>query len=92
VDLKLFTRARLQELAESTFRLFDLLTELSERFKSVLLPGYTHLQIAMPSSFGLWFGAYAEGLVDDMEMLQTAYQLANKNPLGSGAGYGSSFP
>jgi argininosuccinate lyase len=78
VDLKLFTRARLQELAESTFRLFDLLTELSERFKSVLLPGYTHLQIAMPSSFGLWFGAYAEGLVDDMEMLQTAYQLANK--------------
>lgn len=92
VDLKLFTRARLQELAESTFRLFDLLTELSERFKSVLLPGYTHLQIAMPSSFGLWFGAYAESLVDDMEMLQTAYQLANKNPLGSGAGYGSSFP
>ncbi|MDI9878612.1 argininosuccinate lyase [Flectobacillus longus] len=92
VDVKLFTRARLQELAESTFRLFDLLTELSERFKSVLLPGYTHLQIAMPSSFGLWFGAYAEGLVDDMEMLQTAYQLANKNPLGSGAGYGSSFP
>ena len=92
VDLKLFTRSKLQELAESTSHLFELLTELSDKFKDVLLPGYTHLQIAMPSSFGLWFGAYAEGLVDDMEMLQTAYRLANKNPLGSGAGYGSSFP
>ncbi|MEA5139666.1 argininosuccinate lyase [Arcicella rigui] len=92
VDLKLFTRARLQEVAESSNRLFELLLALSEKFKDVLLPGYTHLQIAMPSSFGLWFGAYAESLVDDMEMLQTAYRLANKNPLGSGAGYGSSFP
>ncbi|MEA5404680.1 argininosuccinate lyase [Arcicella sp. DC2W] len=92
VDLKLFTRARLQEVAESSNRLFELLISLSEKFKDVLLPGYTHLQIAMPSSFGLWFGAYAESLVDDMEMLQTAYRLANKNPLGSGAGYGSSFP
>ena len=92
VDLKLFTRTRLQEVAESSNQLFELLIALSEKFKEVLLPGYTHLQIAMPSSFGLWFGAYAESLVDDMEMLQTAYRLANKNPLGSGAGYGSSFP
>lgn len=92
VDLKLFTRTRLQEVAESSNRLFELLITLSEKFKDVLLPGYTHLQIAMPSSFGLWFGAYAESLVDDMEMLQAAYRLANKNPLGSGAGYGSSFP
>ena len=92
VDLKLFTRARLQEVAEASNRLFELLITLSEKFKEVLLPGYTHLQIAMPSSFGLWFGAYAESLVDDMEMLQAAYRLANKNPLGSGAGYGSSFP
>ncbi len=92
VDLKLFTRSRLQEVAEVTNRLFELLISLSDKFKDVLLPGYTHLQIAMPSSFGLWFGAYAEGLVDDMEMLQTAYKIANKNPLGSGAGYGSSFP
>ena len=92
VDLKLFTRSRLQEVTEATNQLFTLLISLSEKFKDVLLPGYTHLQIAMPSSFGLWFGAYAEGLVDDMEMLQTAYKIANKNPLGSGAGYGSSFP
>lgn len=92
VDLKLFTRSSLQEVAEATNQLFTLLISLSEKFKEVLLPGYTHLQIAMPSSFGLWFGAYAEGLVDDMEMLQTAYKIANKNPLGSGAGYGSSFP
>lgn len=92
VDLKLFTRTRLQEVAEASNRLFELLITLSEKFKEVLLPGYTHLQIAMPSSFGLWFGAYAESLVDDMEMLQAAYRLANKNPLGSGAGYGSSFP
>ncbi len=92
VDLKLFTRSRLQEVAESSNRLFELLISLSDKFKDVLLPGYTHLQIAMPSSFGLWFGAYAESLVDDMEMLQTAYKIANKNPLGSGAGYGSSFP
>ena len=92
VDLKLFTRSRLQEVAEASNRLFELLISLSDKFKDVLLPGYTHLQIAMPSSFGLWFGAYAESLVDDMEMLQTAYKIANKNPLGSGAGYGSSFP
>jgi argininosuccinate lyase len=92
VDLKLFTRSRLQEVAEASNRLFELLISLSDKFKEVLLPGYTHLQIAMPSSFGLWFGAYAESLVDDMEMLQTAYKIANKNPLGSGAGYGSSFP
>ncbi len=92
VDLKLFTRDRLQTLAKATHQLFELLIQLSDKFKDVLLPGYTHLQIAMPSSFGLWLGAYAEGLVDDMEMLQTAYRLANKNPLGSGAGYGSSFP
>lgn len=92
VDLKLFTRSRLQEVAEASNNLFELLISLSEKFKNILLPGYTHLQIAMPSSFGLWFGAYAESLVDDMEMLQTAYKIANKNPLGSGAGYGSSFP
>ena len=92
VDLKLFMRHRLQEVAEATRRFFDLLIQRSEQHKNDLLPGYTHLQIAMPSSFGLWFGAYAEALVDDMKMLQTAYRMANKNPLGSGAGYGSSFP
>jgi argininosuccinate lyase len=92
VDLKLFTRNRLEGLANQSHKVFDLLISLSEKHKNVLLPGYTHLQIAMPSSFGLWFGAYAESLVDDMEMLQTAYRIANKNPLGSGAGYGSSFP
>jgi argininosuccinate lyase len=92
VDLKLFTRNRLAALANQSQKIFDLLVSLSEKHKNVLLPGYTHLQIAMPSSFGLWFGAYAESLVDDMEMLQTAYRIANKNPLGSGAGYGSSFP
>ena len=92
VDLKLFMRHRLQEVAEATRQFFDLLIQRSEQHKNDLLPGYTHLQIAMPSSFGLWFGAYAEALVDDMKMLQTAYRMANKNPLGSGAGYGSSFP
>lgn len=92
VDLKLFTRHRLQEVAGATRRFFDLLIQRSEQHKNDLLPGYTHLQIAMPSSFGLWFGAYAEALVDDMATLQTAYRMANKNPLGSGAGYGSSFP
>ncbi len=92
VDLKLYTRAKLQEVAQATQALFEVLIGLSNQHKNVLLPGYTHLQIAMPSSFGLWFGAYAEALVDDMDMLQTAYRLANKNPLGSGAGYGSSFP
>ena len=92
VDLKLFTRDRLWAVAEATRRVFDTLIARSEQHKEDLLPGYTHLQIAMPSSFGLWFGAYAEGLADDMLTLQTAYRFANRNPLGSGAGYGSSFP
>ena len=92
VDLKLFTRAQLQEIAELSKQLFDTLIEQSERYKDVLMPGYTHLQIAMPSSFGLWLGAYAESLVDDMTMLQAAYRMVNRNPLGSAAGYGSSFP
>jgi len=92
VDLKLFTRAELQIVKEKTKRLFDILIALSEEHKSVLLPGYTHLQIAMLSSFGLWFGAYAESLVDDIIQLKAAYSLANKNPLGSGAGYGVSLP
>jgi argininosuccinate lyase len=92
VDLKLYTRDRLQRVAIETKKLFDLLIQLSNRHKDVLLPGYTHLQIAMPSSFGMWFGAYAESLVDDLLVLHAAYQISNKNPLGSGAGYGSSFP
>lgn len=92
VDLKLFTRDRLWAVAVAVRRVFDLLISRSEQHKADLLPGYTHLQIAMPSSFGLWFGAYAEALADDMLTLQTAYRLANRNPLGSGAGYGSSFP
>ena len=92
VDLKLYARDRLWAVAEATRRVFDRLIGRSEQHKADLLPGYTHLQIAMPSSFGLWFGAYAESLADDMLMLQTAYRLANRNPLGSGAGYGSSFP
>jgi argininosuccinate lyase len=92
VDIKLFLRFEIQEIVESTKALFDLLTVQSERYKNHLLPGYTHLQLAMPSSFGLWFGAYAESLVDDMITLQAAYRVVNKNPLGSAAGYGSSFP
>lgn len=92
VDLKLYTRAKLQEVVEVVHLVFEQLLSLSEEHKNVLLPGYTHLQIAMPSSFGLWFGAYAESLIDDTEMLLAAYRIANKNPLGSGAGYGSSFP
>ncbi|WP_461041311.1 argininosuccinate lyase [Spirosoma harenae] len=92
VDLKLFTRDRLWQVAEAVQRVFNRLIARSEQHKDDLLPGYTHLQIAMPSSFGLWFGAYAEALSDDMLTLQTAYRLANRNPLGSGAGYGSSFP
>lgn len=92
VDLKLFFRHELQEVVESVEALFRLLIELSEKHKDVLLPGYTHLQVAMPSSFGLWFGAYAESLVDDLELLLAAYKITNKNPLGSAAGYGSSFP
>lgn len=92
LDLKLFTRDRLKEIANSVKGLFDILIRQSERFKDVLLPGYTHLQVAMPSSFGLWFGAYAEALTDDMLFLQAAYKMVNRNPLGSAAGYGSSFP
>lgn len=92
VDIKLYLRARVLALKEEVKLLFDQLIALSEKYKDRLLPGYTHLQIAMPSSFGLWFGAYAESLVDDLELLAAAYQVANKNPLGSGAGYGSSFP
>ncbi|ULQ53297.1 argininosuccinate lyase [Flavihumibacter fluvii] len=92
VDLKLFLRDELQVLAESILPFFRLLQQQSETFKDDLLPGYTHLQLAMPSSFGLWFGAYAESLVDDMITLQAAYEVVNKNPLGSAAGYGSSFP
>jgi argininosuccinate lyase len=92
VDIKLYLRAQVLTLKEEVKQLFDQLIALSEKYKDRLLPGYTHLQIAMPSSFGLWFGAYAESLVDDLELLAAAYQVANKNPLGSGAGYGSSFP
>ena len=92
VDLKLFTRAQLQDIAEEVRVLFEELHAQSERYKGVLMPGYTHLQVAMPSSFGLWFGAYAESLVDDLLFLQAAYKMTNRNPLGSAAGYGSSFP
>ena len=92
VDLKLFFRSQLQEVVEETYTLFRLLIALSEKHKEVLLPGYTHLQVAIPSSFGLWFGAYAESLADDLEMVLAAYRITNKNPLGSAAGYGSSFP
>ena len=92
VDLKLFTRHELREIAEEVKTLFDELIGKSNLYKEVLMPGYTHLQVAMPSSFGLWFGAYAESLADDMLMLQAAYRITNRNPLGSAAGYGSSFP
>ena len=92
VDLKLFTRHELMEVAEGVKVLFDELIQKSEQYKGVLMPGYTHLQVAMPSSFGLWFGAYAESLTDDMLFLQAAYKMTNRNPLGSAAGYGSSFP
>ncbi|MEN9382564.1 MAG: argininosuccinate lyase [Bacteroidota bacterium] len=92
VDLKLFLRSELMELSKSVTTLFNLLQVKSEQFKNDLLPGYTHLQLAMPSSFGLWLGAYAESLVDDMTMLEAAFKIVNKNPLGSAAGYGSSFP
>ena len=92
VDLKLFTRHELQEICEAVIALFDALQQQSEKHKDVLMPGYTHLQVAMPSSFGLWFGAYAESLADDMLFLQAAYKMCNRNPLGSAAGYGSSFP
>jgi len=92
VDLKLFTRHELMETAEEVKVLFDELIQKSNQYKDVLMPGYTHLQVAMPSSFGLWFGAYAESLTDDMLFLQAAYKMTNRNPLGSAAGYGSSFP
>jgi len=92
VDLKLYVRDRLTQVVQATENLFVVLQNRAEQHKSDLLPGYTHLQIAMPSSFGLWFGAYAEGLIDDVVQLNAAYRLANRNPLGSGAGYGSSFP
>ena len=92
VDLKLFMRDELRDIARHTKQFFDRLIALSEEHKDTLMPGYTHLQIAMPSSFGLWFGAYAESLVDDMRLVAAAYDTANQNPLGSAAGYGSSFP
>lgn len=92
LDIKLFIRASIERLAMGVERLFDALITQSERYKDVIIPGYTHLQVAMPSSFGLWFGAYAESLVDDMSVLKGAYEVANRNPLGSAAGYGSSFP
>lgn len=92
VDLKLFMRDELRAIADSVQQLFDRLQLLSEQHKDTLMPGYTHLQIAMPSSFGLWFGAYAEALIDDVQLLGAAYRIADQNPLGSAAGYGSSFP
>ena len=92
VDLKLFMRDEMKRVAMSVKQLFDRLQSLSNEHKQTLMPGYTHLQVAMPSSFGLWFGAYAESLVDDLEMVAAAYNIANQNPLGSAAGYGSSFP
>ncbi|WP_185874077.1 argininosuccinate lyase [Blattabacterium cuenoti] len=92
VDLKLFIRTKMKEIVLMVYSLFDLLLKLSEKYKNILMPGYTHYQIAMPSSFGLWFSAYAESLIDDMLLIHTAYRITNKNPLGSAAGYGSSFP
>ncbi|GHT39606.1 argininosuccinate lyase [Bacteroidia bacterium] len=92
LDLKLFTRDAIQALVQEISELIDVLIAQSNRYKDILMPGYTHLQIAMPSSFGLWFGAYAESLVDDLQLLLAAYKICNRNPLGSAAGYGSSFP
>lgn len=92
VDLKLFGREQIQLLTHSISYLIDILLNQSERYKKIMMPGYTHLQIAMPSSFGLWFGAYAESLADDLQLLLAAYKVCNRNPLGSAAGYGSSFP
>ena len=92
LDLKLFARDGIRQLTEASDALFEVLVQKSEENKQVLMPGYTHLQVAMPSSFGLWFGAYAESLADDLELLLSAYKIANQNPLGSAAGYGSSFP
>ena len=92
LDLKLFTRSEIRQLVESIEMLIDMMLKRAEETKDILMPGYTHLQVAMPSSFGLWFSAYAEGLTDDLELLLSAYKIANQNPLGSAAGYGSSFP
>ncbi|HLP34061.1 MAG TPA: argininosuccinate lyase [Bacteroidia bacterium] len=92
LDVKLYLRSELKSISRLVMELFDVLQYLSETHRDKFLPGYTHLQVAMPSSFGLWFGAYAESLTDDMEMVEAAYRICNKNPLGSGAGYGSSFP
>lgn len=92
VDLRLFCRRKIEQLTGRISRLFHALIECSDRYRDVIIPGYTHLQVAMPSSFGLWFGAYAESLVDDLTLLQAAYRITNRNPLGSAAGYGSSFP
>jgi argininosuccinate lyase len=92
LDMKLFTRSAIHDIHDAVSSLIDVLIQQSERYKNNLLPGYTHLQVAMPSSFGLWFGAYAESLVDDLVLLEAAYRICNRNPLGSAAGYGSSFP
>ena len=92
IDLKLYMRHEIEAIVKVVRQLFDMLQTQSERYRNVLMPGYTHLQVAMPSSFGLWFGAYAESLVDDLQVLQGAYRVVNRNPLGSAAGYGSSFP
>ena len=92
VDLKLLIRSRIEDVTDAMTRLFNTLLSQSEKYKDVIIPGYTHLQVAMPSSFGLWFGAYAESLTDDLTLLKAAYDVANRNPLGSAAGYGSSFP
>ncbi|MCF6240287.1 MAG: argininosuccinate lyase [Bacteroidales bacterium] len=92
LDLKLFIRTQIKDVVVLSRQLFDKFIEQSEKYKQILMPGYTHLQVAMPSSFGLWFGAYAESLSDDMQLLLAAYKIVNQNPLGSAAGYGSSFP
>ncbi|MCM1517305.1 MAG: argininosuccinate lyase [Pseudoflavonifractor sp.] len=92
VDLKLFIRSRIEDVVNAVSRLFGALISQSDHYKDILMPGYTHLQVAMPSSFGLWFGAYAESLVDDLTVMRAAYEVTNRNPLGSAAGYGSSFP
>lgn len=92
VDLKLYARSEIRTIAEAANSLFNELQKQSEKYKNVLMPGYTHMQVAMPSSFGLWFGAYAESVADDMQLLLAAYRVTNRNPLGSAAGYGSSFP
>jgi argininosuccinate lyase len=92
LDLKLFIRSEIKRITESSVELFELLISKADKYKEVLMPGYTHLQVAMPSSFGLWFSAYAESLVDDLQLLQAAYRITDQNPLGSAAGYGSSFP